>query len=307
MARCVHITGFGGIENFEVVDQDIPDAGEREFLVRVLAAGLNPVDAKIVADPANAERHGVTLPAGSGNDFVGRIESMGRRAFGFAVGDLVFGGARMRAQADYVTVTSDALTLVREGLSTAQAACLDIAGRTSMAMVRKMEVSRDDTVLVSAAAGGVGYLTAQLCRLRGATVIGTASERNHDLLRAHDIVPVAYGDGLADRVRAAAPQGVDVVLDHAGRETLETAIELGVPANRVNTIADRPFAAEHGFSDYARAESTHDELRAIAELVADGTVDLPIEATYPLEQVRDAYEHLLTGHVRGKIVLTLDD
>ncbi|WP_166997017.1 NADP-dependent oxidoreductase [Paramicrobacterium fandaimingii] len=306
MARRVQITDFGGPENFEVVDQQIPDAGLREFRVRVLAAGLNPVDAKIAADPANAERYGVTLPAGSGNDFAGRVDQVGARAIGFDVGQMVFGGARMLAQADYVVVGPDALTLIPDGLSVPKAASLDIAGRTAMAMVREMEISPADTVLVSAAAGGVGALTAQLCRLRGATVIGTASERNHELLRSRGILPVTYGDGLADRVRDAAPQGIDIVLDHSGRETLETAIALGVPANRVNTIADRPFAAEHGFSDYARAESTHDELRALAELVAEGTVDLPIEATYPLDHVREAYEHLLTGHVRGKIVLTLE-
>lgn len=304
MPRRVQFSEFGGPEVFEVVDQEVPEVGEGQVRVRVLAAGLNPVDWKIAGDAQNASRFGVTLPSGNGNDFAGYVDRVGDGVTEWTAGDLVYGGARMFAQADYVLVDADTLNSVPDGMSVELAACLDIAGRTATALVRMMSVAEADTVLVSAAAGGVGVLVAQLCRLRGATVIGTASEGNHDFLRELGVTPVTYGDGLIERIRDAAPQGIDVVLDHAGRETLDVAEQLGVPADRINTIAAKPYGAERGFGTYGRAESLTSELRMLAERIAEGAIVLPI-TRYPIERVRDAYEELLTGHVRGKVVLTL--
>ncbi|PFG30134.1 NADP-dependent oxidoreductase [Paramicrobacterium agarici] len=305
MARRVQFAQFGGPEVLEVVEQEVPDAGPGEVRVRVHAAGLNPVDWKIAADPQNASRFNVTLPAGNGNDFAGVVDRVGDGVSQWKVGDPVFGGARMHAQADYILARAETLNSVPDGMPIEQAACLDIAGRTATAIVRRMDVADGDTVLVSAAAGGVGLLVSQLCVRLGATVIGTASTGNHDFLRDLGVLPLAYGDGLIERIRDAAPHGVDIVLDHAGRETLDTAEALGIPADRINTIAEKPYGATRGFNTFGRAESTTDELRALAARIAEGAIVLPIAARYPIEQVRDAYERQIAGHVRGKIVLTL--
>ncbi|SEB68760.1 NADPH:quinone reductase [Paramicrobacterium humi] len=301
----VQFSRNGGPEVFELVDQQVPDAAAGQIRVRVLAAGLNPVDYKIAASPERTAQFG-ELPAGNGNDFAGRVDQVGEDVTDLAVGDLVFGGKRMFAQADYLVAAASEVLPIPDGLSIEQAACLDIAGRTATAMVRRLGVTERDTVLVSAASGGVGLLTAQLCRLRGAVVVGTASDANHGFLSDLGILPVRYGEGMVERIRAAAPEGVDIVFDQAGRETLEAAIELGIPADHVNTIADKPFGLEHGFSTFGRVEADTDDLRELALLIAAGRVVYPVAESYPLERVREAYERLAAGHVRGKLVLTTE-
>ncbi|GAB2507949.1 NADP-dependent oxidoreductase [Paramicrobacterium agarici] len=305
--RRVQFDRHGGPEVFDVVSQELPDTGADEVQVRVIAAGLNPIDAAIAADPQVADAYGVTLPAGNGNDFSGRVVEVGRDVDEFGVGDLVFGGCRMAAQSDYLVAPASEVLPVPDGLGMEQAACLDIAARTAMATVQAMNTQSEDTVLVSAAAGGVGLLTAQLAQRIGAVVVGTASDEHHGVLSDLGILPVTYGEGLLERVRAAAPEGVDVVLDHAGRETLEVAVELGVPAHRVNTLVDGAFAVEHGFSTYGYADGSVDDVRTVASFIAIGEVDVPIAGRYLLDRVREAYERLLEGHVVGKLVLTTEE
>ena len=158
--------------------------------------------------------------------------------------------------------------------------------------------------VVSAAAGGVGSIVVQLLRLRGATVLGIASEGNHDWLAAHGVVPIAYGDGLVERLRAAAPNGIDAFIDLFGPEYLDVAVELGIPPDRIETIISRQKAAEIGAKvEGSGNASTTDVLAEMAELVASGQIEIPIAATYPLDRVRDAYAELEQRHTRGKIVL----
>ncbi|MGG7464425.1 NADP-dependent oxidoreductase [Plantibacter sp. YIM 135347] len=305
MARFVQFTEYGGPEGYHVIDVSKPEPGVGEIRVRVLATGLNPVDHKITAYPQIGEAYGLHLPSGNGNDFAGVVDAVGAGVT-WSTGDLVYGGKRFYAQADYLITTADKVIAVPDGLSVEQAGALDIVGRTAVASVRAVDPKPGETVLVSAAAGGVGVLAAQLAVDAGARVIGTASESNHEYLRGLRIEPVAYGEGLLERVRALVPEGVDAVLDNQGRATLELAVALGVPKERVNTIADRPFATEHGFSGIGGADATIDDLAELGKRIAAGDLDFPIDSVYPLERVVEAYQHLIAGHLRGKVVLVTE-
>jgi enoyl reductase len=249
--------------------------------------------------------YGGELPSGNGNDFAGVVDALGDGVTEFAVGDAVFGGARHRAQADYIVVGADTLLHRPEGLSVEQAAGLDIVGRTALASVRAIAPGPGDVVLVSAAAGGVGGLAAQLAIRAGATVVGTASPANHEYLRSLGVIPVAYGDDLVERLRDAAPGPFTAALDNHGRHSIDSALALGVDPSRLNTIADRSAVAEYGITAVGGGAATVHELVDLAALIAAGEIQFPIDSTYPLEQVREAYEHLLAGHLRGKVVLAL--
>jgi NADPH:quinone reductase-like Zn-dependent oxidoreductase len=162
-----------------------------------------------------------------------------------------------------------------------------------------------ETVVISGAAGGVGSLAVQLARRTGATVIGLASESNHEWLKSHGVVPVAYGDGVADRIRTAAPGGVDAFIDAFGDGYVELALALGVAADRIDTIADFAAAQKHGVkTDGGTAAGPGGRvLTELAGLIADGHLEVPIANVYPLTQVREAYTELERRHTRGKIVL----
>lgn len=303
MARFVRFDRFGGPEVFHLVEGDIPVPGHDEVRVRVLVAGLNPVDHKLASSPEALASFGRDVPSGNGNDFAGVVDGVGSGVQGFATGDHVYGGHRFHAQADFLIAPAGILHHVPAGLTIEQAGALDIAGRAAIASVAAVGVRRRDTVLVSAAAGGVGVLAAQLARRTGAVVLGTAGAANQDFLRGLGIIPVQYGEGLRERVIEAAPGGITAVIDTHGRPTLELARDLGVAPERVNTIADRPFAAEHGFRGVGGQDATLDELAALGESIARGEIVLPIDSVWPIERVVDAYRHLIDGHVRGKVVL----
>ncbi len=303
MARRVTYSQHGGPEVLELVEAEVPEPGPGQVRVRVQAAGLNPVDWKIFT--AASAMYASELPSGNGNDFAGVVDAIGEGVVGFVVGDSVFGGARHQAQADYLLATPDTLLHRPEGLSLEQAACLDIAGRTALASVAAVGVGPGDVVFVSAAAGGVGVLAAQLSVRAGATVVGTASESNHDYLRSLGVIPVAYGDGMVERLRDAAPAPFTAALDNNGRASIDAARALGVPVERINTIADRSAVAEYGITAVGGGAASVADLKTLADRIASGEIELPIDSTYPLERVRAAYEHLMAGHLRGKVVLTL--
>jgi NADPH:quinone reductase-like Zn-dependent oxidoreductase len=218
----------------------------------------------------------------------------------------VIGFTPRAAQADFVVSASDRLVRKPPGLSWEVAAAIPAAGSTAYAAVRAVHLKAGETVVVAAAAGGVGVIAAQLARLAGARVIGTASDANAAFLRSLGVEPVRYGDGLLERIRSLAPDGVDAYLDNFGAGNVDLAIQLGVAPDRINTIIDFAAAARYGVHADAQAQADSpavwDEL---AELVAAGKLTIPIQAVYPLERVRDAYDELAARHTRGKIVLRL--
>ncbi len=301
--RAVQYDEFGGVDVLRVAEVPVPEPGPDEVLVEVAAAGINPGEA-YVREGRYAQRWPSTFPSGQGSDLAGTVRALGPGVDAVAVGDEVFGWTDLRAsQAEYVVVPVRQVLAKPSELAWEQAGALHVVGATAWAAVRAVDPRPGETVVVSAAAGGVGVLTVQLARRTGATVVGVASEANHDWLRAHGVVPVARGDGLVDRIRAAAPT-VDAFIDLFGDGYVDVALALGVPPDRIDTIIDFTAVEKHGVKADGNAVGARlDVLAELAALLAKGELELPVAATYPLERVQDAYRELERRHTRGKIVL----
>jgi NADPH:quinone reductase-like Zn-dependent oxidoreductase len=303
--KAVRYDGFGGIDVLRVDEVERPVPGDGQVLVRVKAAGINPSEA-VIRSGAVAELFPSTFPSGQGSDLAGVIEEAGAGAGGFSPGDEVIGFSNHRAsQAELALVEAADLTHKPEKVSWEVAGGLYVAGTTAWGAVHAVELKEGETVVISGAAGGVGSLAAQLARRTGATVIGLAGESNHEWLRSHGVIPVGYGDGAADRIRAAAPAGVDAFIDTHGGGYVELALLLGVATGRIDTIADFAAAAKYGVKTDggAAAGPGAQVLAELASLIADGQLEVPIANVYPLAQVREAYTELERRHTRGKIVL----
>lgn len=245
------------------------------------------------------------LPAGQGSEFAGVVDQVGAEVTNLMVGDEVLGWINSGAQADYVVVASTNMTLKPKGLDWPTAGAIGLVGNTAKRAVDTVAPLPGETVLVSAAAGGVGLFAAQYAMLAGAKVIGTASEVDHEFLRTLGIEPLSYGPGLVDRLRAVAPQGIDAVLDSAGRDTVEAALQVGVAASRINSVVYFDGKAKYGISTVGAGGKTGTGLAELAQLVSSGAFVMPIAGAFVLADVRAAYEMLETHHTPGKIVLTL--
>jgi NADPH:quinone reductase-like Zn-dependent oxidoreductase len=306
-SRAVRLDSFGGPEVLSLREVPAPQAGPGQLRVRVTAAGLNPMDWFMTADADRAVRFGLSLPAGFGTDFAGVVDQVGDGATGFALGDRVFGGALSRAVADFVVVAANGDVAANEahhtpaGVDDRTAATLTIAGRTAYAVLTVVEPGPDDTVLIGGAAGGVGVFAVQLARLAGARVIGTGSATSADFLRELGAEPVAYGEGLVDRVRALAPRGITAAIDLHETETALAARELGVADVRITTIASQI----DGIPTANGALAAPGSLEKLASLVATGRLRVPIAATFPVEQIRAAVELQAGRHAKGKVVVDL--
>jgi NADPH:quinone reductase-like Zn-dependent oxidoreductase len=301
--KAVRFSEYGPVEVLQVAEVPDPVPGPDEVLVQVKAAGINPGEAKIRSGALHAQ-FPATFPSGQGSDLAGIIAATGPEVTSWSAGDEVIGWTDNRAsQAEYVLAEAAHLTARPAGLAWSVAGSLFVAGATAHAAVAAVNLSPGDTVVVSGAAGGVGSLAVQLAKLAGANVIGLASTANHDWLAGHGVVPVSYGDGVAGRIRQAAP-GVDAFVDTVGSGYVDLALELGVAPARIDTIADFAAVARHGVKGDGNAAGARAEVLAeLAALISTGAVELPIAATFPLSAVQDAYRELALGHTRGKIVL----
>ncbi len=307
-SRAVRLESFGGPEVLDLHQVPPPPTGAGQIRVRVTAAGLNPMDWFMTSDAETAARFGLSLPCGFGTDYAGVVDQIGDGVTGFAAGMRVFGGALSRAVADFVVIEAAGTIAVGgeahhtpEGVDDRTAATLSIAGRTAAAALAVVNPGPGDTVLIGGAAGGVGVFAVQLARLAGARVIGTGSAASSDFLRRLGAEPVAYGDGLADRVRDLAPGGVTAAIDLYGAETALVARELGVANARITTIA----AQVDGITPANGANAAPGALAEVARLVATKELRVPIAATFPVEQIRAAVELQSGRHVHGKIVIDL--
>ena len=304
MAKAVRFDRYGGTDVLYLADVDVPSPAAGEVVVKVEAAGINPGEASIRKGLLDAV-FPATFPSGEGSDLAGVVHLLGDGVTEFSVGDEVLGWSWQRSsQAEYVSVPTTQLIVKPPALSWPVAGSLYVTGVTAYAAVRAVSVRPGDTVVVSAAAGGVGTLVVQLLKVKEAQVIGIASEPNHDWLRSHGVTPVSYGDDLRERIVELVPNGVDAFIDLFGPQYVRLGVELGVPRDRIETIIAFDAAKEYG----TRAEgsgdaSTTEVLTEVAELVASGQIEVPIAATYPLERVKDAYDKLEKRHTRGKIVL----
>jgi NADPH:quinone reductase-like Zn-dependent oxidoreductase len=249
------------------------------------------------------------VPAGFGYDFAGVVDEVGAGVAGFAPGDRVHGGALCRAVADFAvlkvpTEVPDTCWHTPAGISDQLASAIPVAGLTAVAALTAINPQAGDTVLIGGAAGGVGVFAIQLAKLAGARVIGTASPSTFEFLRQFGVEPVAYGPGLADRVLALAPDGVTAATDLFGTETAETALALGVPAERISTIAAGS-ASLDGVRATGGVDAGPDAMARITDAILAGTLTVPIAAVFPVERIRDAVRTQADRHVHGKIVITL--
>jgi NADPH:quinone reductase-like Zn-dependent oxidoreductase len=299
--KAVRFDKYGGIEVLQVAEVPIPEPSRGEALVKVKAASINPGEAKIREGLMHA-MWPATFPSGEGSDLAGIVTKLGPGAEGFTVGSEVIGFTdRRSSHAEYVVVEAQNLTIKPAKVSWEVAASLAIAGSTAYASVRAASLKRGDTVAVSGAAGGVGSIAVQLAKRAGAQVIGIAGPANHEWLAAHGVKPESYGADLADRLRRTK---IDAFIDTHGGGYVKLAVELGIPRDRIQTIIDFAAVREYGVkSEGSNAARNVSVLAELATLIASGDLEVPIAATFPLDQVRAAFSLLEQGHIRGKIVL----
>jgi NADPH:quinone reductase-like Zn-dependent oxidoreductase len=302
--KAITFAEFGDPDILALTDVPDPKVGPGEVLIRVRSASVNPVDWKVAMGYLAPLMH-VEFPAIPGWDVAGVVEAVGLDTPEWSVGDEVIAYARK----DWVhggtfaeLVTAPVRTVARKptSLDWNQAAGLPLAGLTAYQLLHRLGTKAGDTVLIHAAAGGVGLLGVQIARALGARVIGTASEGNHDFLRDLGAEPVTYGDGLAERVRALAPDGVDVVADFVGgvlEETLAVLKEGGTHGS----VTDGTVAEHGGLSIWVRPDA-HD-LAALADLADVGKLTVPVAQVFALRDAAKAFELSQGGHVRGKIAI----
>ena len=305
MSKAIEFAEFGPPEVMKLVDFPDPKPGPGQVRVSVRAAGVNPVEYKIRSGFMSQMRP-IELPSGLGSELAGVIDDLGAGVEGFAVGDDVLGFSVTPAYAELAVCEPGSLVAKPASVPFEVAGGLPIAARTAYTVLAMLEPKAGETLLMHAAAGGVGTVGAQMAIARGVRVIGTAREENHEFLRSIGVEPVTYGDGLEQRVRALAPDGIDMVFDCSGRGELPLSIELAGGPQRVVTIA----AYDSAEYDVRRAgppeAAKHDvrvALREVAELAAGGKLELPIWRAYPLAEAVAAAHESEHAHLRGKIVL----
>ncbi|WP_189224104.1 NADP-dependent oxidoreductase [Saccharothrix coeruleofusca] len=313
--RAVVFTGFGSPDVVRVVEVEAPHAGPGEIRVAARASGLSTGEV-LIRSGALGDAVPVTFPHRTGFDATGVVDEVGEGVTGVAVGDEVFGMASTAtrgANADHVVLSAWAAKPAAWSWPEAGGAAGGV--ETATRVLDRLGVTAGQTVLVNGAAGAVGGVAVQFAAARGAVVIGTASERNHDFLRSLGAVPTTYGPGLPGRVRELAPRGVDAVFDCAGG-ALPDLIAIAGGAARVVTIADFD-AAAHGvhMSHGAPAERTGDAVGSGADplavhgldiavrLAEAGGLRIPVAATFPLTEAAAAHELSETRHAPGRIVL----
>jgi NADPH:quinone reductase-like Zn-dependent oxidoreductase len=307
--KAIAISQYGGPERLTPLQLPDPRVGPDTVLVRARAAGVNPVD-WMVREGYLDDLFPTHFPLVPGWDLAGVVEAVGPAVVGFAVGDEVIGYARRDeiqhgTYAELVPAPERVLADKPVRASWAEAGGLPLAGLTAYQALRAIGVTDGDTVLVHAAAGGVGHLAVQLARAFGAErVIGTASERNHDFVRSLGAEPVTYGDGLVDRVRALAPDGVDAAFDLFGGEALGASAQLLTDPERLASIAD-PVAVNELGGSYIFCKPASGDLSVLAGLVDAGRLTVHVERTFPLAEAARAQELVREGHVRGKVVLEI--
>ena len=312
MPQAIRIAEHGGPEVLKLVEIPLPTAGDGELVVEVKAAGVNPVDLKIRQGAGAYRRE--NFPIGIGLDAGGVVVEVGNGVTGFQVGDAVIGRRLPGAYATHIAAPADQFDPLPAGVGFEEAAAFGVPISTAYQVLKSIGLKDGETLLVHAGAGAVGQAAIQFARLWGAKVIATASPQNHERLEELGAIPVEYGDGLLERVKAVAPDGVDAALDAIGsQEALEVSLALVSDPARIGEIVVTDWAADYGVSVYSgsrpgfmppeAAALRNEAVAYAAKLVANDEFDLEIAEVYPLSEATKAHEQVATGHVRGKIVL----
>ncbi|WP_329167289.1 NADP-dependent oxidoreductase [Streptomyces sp. NBC_01267] len=292
---------FGGPEVLHLTEAPEPHPGPGQVRLKVAAAGVNALDYKTRRGWMEAFMP-TKLPSIPGREVAGTVDEVGEGVTAFAVGDEVVGWSTTGGYAQYAL--AETVAPKPAGLAWETAVALPVAGETSQRVLDLLELANGETLLVNGGAGAVGSIAVQLAVASGATVVATASEANHDYLRALGAIPVVYGEGLVERVRAVAPQGIDAVFDVAGKGALPDSIELrGGTTDRIVTIADQA-AADMGVTfSGGGVSSTAEALTRQVRLAADGTLRVEVAKVFPLAEAARAQALSEEGHARGKLVL----
>lgn len=304
--RAITYDRYGGSDVLQLTDLPEPRLGPDSVLVRVRAAGVNPVDWKLRAGYLDGMLD-VQFPVVPGWDVAGVVERVGQDATEYKVGDEVYGYVRrdwVHGGTTAELVAAPVRTLARKpaSLTFEEAAAVPLAGLTAYQSIERAGVRAGQTVLVHAAAGGVGQFAVQILRARGARVVGTASARNHEHLRALGAEPVEYGDGLVERVRALAPDGVDVVLDYGTDDLVASTRALLVEGGAVASIVDGAARSELG-GHLVWVRPSSPDLEALGRLIDDGQVRVDVAQVFDLADTAAAHDLVAGGHVRGKVVV----
>ncbi|MER6958862.1 NADP-dependent oxidoreductase [Streptomyces sp. NPDC000618] len=298
--KAISYEEYGGPEVLELAEVREPHAGPGQVRVRMVAAGVNPVDFKIRRGWA-PQMGPVSFPAVPGLEGAGIVDEVGEGVTGVSVGDEVMAWTDTGSYAEYALASDFAPKPT--GLDWETAAALPVAVETSDRVLDELAVELGETLLIHGAAGVVGSVGVQIAVARGATAIGTASEANHDYLRSLGAVPVTYGAGLADRVRAVAPQGIDAVYDVAGIDALDVSVELrGGTTDRIVTTND-PRAFELGITFSIGGRRFGPQLTGYARLAAEGRLRVRVDQSLQLADAAKAHELSESGHARGKLLL----
>ena len=302
MSRAVVFDHYGEPDVLRILDLEPPAPGPTQVRVRVRAAGVQPFDCLFRSGAAAHAWLPARFPQRLGNEFAGTIDAVGDRVRTFSVGDEALGWAMLSSHAEHVVAAENEIVRKPESMRWPDAGVLSASGQTAATALRLLEVTAADTVLIHAGAGGVGGFATQIALARGARVIATASEANHDYLRGLGATPVVYGDGLVARVRELAE--VTVSLDASGTiEALQASRDLVGDTTRIGTVAYQPAAEQLGVRRLATERST-EQLSELTQLHTAGRLRVSIQRTYPLERAADAHRAVETGHTRGKVVLT---
>jgi len=300
--RAAQFSRYGGPEVLDIVELPDPHPAPGQVRIRVHAAGISATDPKLRQGVLN---FGAGLPQTTGRDVAGVVDEIGEGVTDVAVGDRVFGASDDGAGAAELALLTHQAP-IPTSLGFVDAAGLPVALETATRALDQLKVAARSTLLVNGAAGGIGSTVVQLAVARGARVIGTASTPNHNYLRLLGAEPTTYGEGMAERVRALAPDGVDVALDVAGSGVLPELIDLAGGPQNVVTLADFAGSKEHGvlFSNGFQGHAFH-ALAEVGTLIDAGRFWLPVERTYPLTDIAEAHRVSENGHVRGRLVLVL--
>ncbi len=303
MAKAFGFVEYGGTETQEHWEMDVPQPGAGELLVKVKAAGVNPVDWKI-REGRLREYMPLDLPAVLGREVSGVVEQVGQDVDGFAVGDEVFGNTAPGSggYAEYALTTAAVTAKKPVHVSFLDAATLAVAAATAYDGVQQLALEAGQTLLINGVGGGVGVAAAQIARDRGLNVIGTGSAGKRALAESLGATLVEYGDGVADRVRQIMPDGVDGLLDVVGGQPLRDVADLVKDPSRLVSANDPATAEQLGGAALARDQSGA-TLPVVAQLVADGKLDPHVEDVVPLDRAGEALQAVESGHARGKVVI----
>ncbi|TFD53990.1 NADP-dependent oxidoreductase [Cryobacterium frigoriphilum] len=296
---------YGSPDVLELTERPLPKVGPGAVLIRVKAAAVNPVDWKVMGGYLDSMID-VVFPAIPGWDVAGVIEAVGVDAHGFQIGDEVIANGRTDwvhggSFAQFIALPERLVARKPASLTWPAAAGLPLTGMTAFQVLNRLVVTATDTVLIHGGAGGVGSIGIQIAAARGARVIATASAVNHDYLRTLGAEPVTYGSGLAERVRALAPDGVSVVADFVGG-VLDTTLEVLAEGGRHASVADAE-VEQHG-GTWIWVDPAATDLQALADLVDEQGLRVEVARTFPLAEAADAYRLSMLGHTRGKIIVT---